>query len=148
ERTCRACRAVRETLGAERVSVWLYDAPGQTVSPYASDTPDDPEIGELFESWAHIPLKDFPAACTALLEARPVEVRDAHNDERLPPELAADFGLTSVHYEPLVVGRPVGMLSIEPAAAARNPELYTLVPIVAASLSRALGRWESDRARA
>lgn len=148
EWTVRLCRALRETLGAERVSVWLYEASGQTVSPYASDAPDDPELEALFESWAHIPLENFPAACTALLEARPVDVRDAHNDERLPPELAADFGLRSVHYEPLVVGRPVGMLSIEPAGAARNPELYTLVPIVAASLSRALGRWESDRARA
>lgn len=148
EWTVRLCRAVRETLGAERVSVWLYDASGQTVSPYGSDTPDDPQLEELFESWAHIPLEDFPAACTALLEARPVDVRDAHNDERLPPELAVDFGLTSVHYEPLVVERPVGMLAIEPAAAARNPELHTLVPIVAASLSRAVGRWETDRARA
>ena len=37
----RLCRAVRETLDAERVIAWLYDAPGQTVTPYATDTPGE-----------------------------------------------------------------------------------------------------------
>jgi diguanylate cyclase (GGDEF)-like protein len=148
EWTVRLCRALRETLDAERVSVWLYDAPAQTVSPYAYDTPEQPDLADLILAWARVPLEVFPAACTVLLESRPAEIRDAHNDDRLPAELAADFGLSSVHYEPLIVGRPVGMLSIEPAASARNPEIHSLVPLVAASVSRIAGRWQSDRARA
>ena len=147
EWTVRLCRAVRESLDAERVLVWLYDAPGRTVSPYASDVPPEPAVDVLFARWAGIPLEEFPAACTALLEARPVDVRDPQGDERVPPELAADFGLTSVRFEPLAVGHPVGMLSIEPLAAARNAELHSLVPIMAASVSRALGRHESERAQ-
>ena len=143
----RLSRAVRETLAADRVIVWLYDAPGQAVSLLASDEPNDPVFEDVAESWSPTPLDSFPAACDVLLRARPIEVRDAQNDAAVPPELAADLLLDSIHFEPILAGRAIGMLSIEPAAAAANPELQSLVPLVAAAVGRATTSHESDRER-
>src|SRR5437016_5497954 len=97
----RLCRAVRETLGADRVIVWLYDAPAQTLSPYATDAPEDSELVEVFSRWADTPLDSFPAACDVLLGIRPVEVEHAQDDDRVPAELAADLLLDSVRFEPI-----------------------------------------------
>jgi hypothetical protein len=140
----RLCRAVRETLDAERVIAWLYDAPAQTVTPYATDTPGEPG---LLGAWADTPIDALPFACTVLLESRALEIRDAQDDERVPPELAAELGMGSVRFEPLLAGRAVGMVSIEPASAAARPELHSLLPLLAAGVGRVAGRQESDRAR-
>jgi diguanylate cyclase (GGDEF)-like protein len=139
----RLCRAVRETLDAERVIAWLYDAPAQAVTPFASDAPDD----GLLEPWAKTKLDALPFACTALLESRPVEIADAQDDERIPAELAADLGIGSIRFEPLLAGRPVGMVSIEPASAAARPELHSLLPVLAAGVGRLATRHESERER-
>jgi hypothetical protein len=122
---------VRETLDAERVIAWLYDAPAQTVTPYASDT-----AGEmtLLEAWVDTPIDTLPFACTVLLESRALEIRDAQDDERVPAELAAELGIGSVRFEPLLAGRPVGMLSVEPASAGARPELAELDRAVWAAL--------------
>jgi diguanylate cyclase (GGDEF)-like protein len=135
---------VRETLDAERVIVWLYDAPAQAVTPYATDAPGEPG---LLEAWAETPVDKLPFACTVLLEARAVEIEDAQDDERVPAELAAELGIGSVRFEPLLAGRPVGMVSIEPASAASRPELHSLLPLLAAGVERVASRHESDRAR-
>jgi diguanylate cyclase (GGDEF)-like protein len=140
----RLCRAVRETLDAERVIAWVYDAPAQTVTPYVSDTPGEPS---LLEAWADTPIDTLPFACTVLLESRAIDVRDAQDDERVPPELAAELGIGSVRFEPLLAGRAVGMVSIEPASAAARPELYSLLPLLAAGVGRVASRHESDRGR-
>ena len=53
----------------------------------------------------------------------------------------ADFLLLQLcnRFEPLLAGRAVGMLSIEPAARGASPELHTLLPLVAAAVSRVSG---------
>jgi diguanylate cyclase (GGDEF)-like protein len=140
----RLCRAVRETLDAERVIAWLYDAPAQTVTPFATDTPGRPS---LLEAWADTPIDTLPFACTVLLESRAIDVRDAQDDERVPPELAADLGMGSVRFEPLLAGRAVGMVSIEPASVAARPQLHSLLPLLAAGVGRVASRHESDRGR-
>jgi diguanylate cyclase (GGDEF)-like protein len=143
----RLCRAVRETLGAERVIVWLYDAPGQTVSPYATDSPDDLELVEALGHWAETSLDSFPAACDVLLAASTTEIADAQDDARVPAELAADLLLESVRFEPILAGRPVGMLSIEPASAGAQAELQSLTPVLAAAVGRVASLRETDRHR-
>jgi diguanylate cyclase (GGDEF)-like protein len=135
---------VRETLDAERVIAWVYDAPAQTVTPCASDTPGD---SSLLDAWARTPIERLPFACTVLLESQAVEIRDAQDDERVPAELAAELGVGSVRFEPLLAGRPVGMVSIEPASAAARPELHSLLPLLAAGVGRLASRQESDRGR-
>ncbi len=144
EWVARLCRATRETLDAERVIAWLYDAPAQAVTPYATNAPGEPG---LLEAWAETPLDTLPFACTVLLESRPVEIEDAQDDERVPAELAAELGLTSVRFEPLLAGTPVGMVSIEPAEAAAGPELHSLLPLLAGALGRVASRHESGRER-
>ena len=78
----------------------------------------------------------MPAAVAALLEAQPVEIEDAQDDERIPAELAADLGMSSVRFEPLIAGGTVGMLSIEPAPRGAAPELHSLLAMVAAAVAR------------
>jgi diguanylate cyclase (GGDEF)-like protein len=142
----RLCRAVREAVGAERVIAWLYDAPRQSVTPFAADS--SVVIDDVLAAWGELALDDLPAAVTVLLEGRSEEISDAQADDRIPAELAAELAMASVRFEPLLVGRPVGMLSIEPAAGLATPELHTLLPLVAGAMSRLSGTMESDRQRA
>jgi diguanylate cyclase (GGDEF)-like protein len=136
-RVAQLCSAVRDILNARRVSVLLYDDASQSVSPFVSDEPGDERLAELARKWATISLDEFPATATALREERPVVIEDAQRDDRLPPGLAADFGTTSLHLEPLVAASPVGILVIEPASAAQSGDLQSIVPLVAASVARA-----------
>jgi diguanylate cyclase (GGDEF)-like protein len=132
----RFCAAIRDTLNARRVSVLAYDGASETVSFFASHESEDGRFAELVAKWSRIPLDDFPAAKAALTDERPVVVEDAQRDEALPPGLASDFGMTSVHLEPLLAPGPVGLLAIEPASAAHSDYLESIVPLVAASAGR------------
>jgi diguanylate cyclase (GGDEF)-like protein len=135
-RIAQLCRAIRDVLNARRVSVFLYDPSSETVSPFTSDQPEDERLKQLARSWSRIPLADFAAVRTVLLDQRPVAIEDAPRDDGLPPGLAAEFGVTSVHLEPLVATESVGILAIEPAGAAQNDDLRSIVPLVAASAGR------------
>ena len=104
----RLCGAVRQAVEADRVIAWLYDAPRQAVLPFAADDPSFLE--DIPAEWQNVPLMRIPAAVAVLLEGTPVEIEDAQDDERLPAELAADLGMSSVRFEPLIVGTTVGML--------------------------------------
>jgi diguanylate cyclase (GGDEF)-like protein len=99
---------------------------------------------DVSRKWSRIPLDDFPAARLVLLDQKPVVAEDAQRDVRLPPGAAADFGTTSVHLEPLLTTEPVGILAIEPASAADNPDLLSIVPLVAASVARVQARRRAD----
>ena len=50
-----------------------------------------------------------------------------------------------MRFEPLAVGTPVGMLSIEPASAAADPQLYSLLPVIAAAVARVSSQHSADR---
>ena len=139
----RLCAAVRQAVEADRVIAWLYDAPHQAVSPLAVDSPAG--VDQIPSEWESIPLADMPAAVAVLLASRPVEIEDAQDDDRIPPELTADLGMSSVRFEPLIAGGTVGMLSIEPAPHDAGPELHSLLTMVAAAVARAGSMLESDR---
>ena len=68
-RVAQLCAAVRDILNARRVSVLLYDETSQSVSPFVSDEPGDERLADLARKWTTIPLSEFPAARTALVEA-------------------------------------------------------------------------------
>ena len=142
----RLCKAVREAVEAERVIAWLYDAPRQVAIPYAADSPG--AIEDVIRQWPELPLDQIPIAVSVILEGRPVDVRDAQSDPAVPPELAAELAMESARFEPLLAGRAVGMLSIEPAARGASPEVQSLLPLVAAAVGRASGTIESERHRA
>jgi diguanylate cyclase (GGDEF)-like protein len=138
--------AVRQAVEADRVIAWLYDAPCQVVIPYAADSGG--AIDDVARQWPEIPLDEMPVAVTVILEARAAEVQNAQADPSIPPELAAELAMESARFEPLLAGRAVGMLSIEPAARGASAELQTLLPLVAAAAGRVSGAIESDRQRA
>jgi diguanylate cyclase (GGDEF)-like protein len=147
----RLCQSVRESLGARRVSVGIYNPAAQTISPFASDDPQNADHRRLTRKWLNVRLSDAPAAEAALVGAERVVIADAPNDDRLPAGFVRDFGLKSIVYEPLVVeNEPVGILAIEPAAAVEGQEelLQSMVPVLAASVGRVLTWRESDRRRA
>src|SRR6185312_14448305 len=102
-------------------------------------------VAEVPSEWAVIPLGRMPAAVSALVQGRPVTIDDAQDDERIPAELAADLGMTSVRFEPLIAGGTVGMLSIEPAPRDAGIELQSLLTMVAAAVARAGSMLETDR---
>jgi diguanylate cyclase (GGDEF)-like protein len=135
-RVAQLCAAVRDILSARRVSVLLYNPSSRTVSPLVSDRPEDERLRELARKWSRIPLDSFPAARTVLLERKPVSIDDAERDVRLPSGMAANFGASSVHLEPLLTTEPIGILAIEPRTAASSPDFESIVPLVAASVAR------------
>jgi diguanylate cyclase (GGDEF)-like protein len=143
-RVAQLCGAVRDILSARRVSVLIYSPSSRTVSPLVSDHHDDERLRELGRKWSRVPLDDFPAARTVLLGRQSLAIEDAQRDVRLPPGVAADFGVTSVHLEPLVTTEPVGVLAIEPAVAADSQDLQSIVPLVAASVGRILARRKTE----
>ena len=147
----RLCKSVRETLGADRVSAGIYNPAAQTISPFASDRPDEPELQRLTRKWRNIRLSDVPAAEAALNNGERIVMEDAANDGRLPIGFVNDFKIESILYQPLLVeGEPVGILAIEPASAADGHEelLESILPVLAASVGRVLTWRESDRRRA
>jgi diguanylate cyclase (GGDEF)-like protein len=135
-RVAQLCGAIRDVLGARRVSVLVYDPTAGTVSPFVSDHPDDERLRKLGRKWSRMALEDFQAAQVALIKQEPTVIEDAQRDDRLPAGLAADFGITSLHLEPLVADGPVGVLAIEPASAAASEDLHSIVPLVATSVGR------------
>ena len=96
-------------------------------------------------------MAEHPARATCRRPSRccssrtPVEIEDAQDDDRIPAELAADLGMSSVRFEPLIAGGTVGMISIEPAPRDAGPELHSLLTMVAAAVARAGSMLESDR---
>jgi diguanylate cyclase (GGDEF)-like protein len=143
-RVGQLCSAVRDILTARRVTVLIYNPSSQTVSPLVSDNPDDERTRDAARRWSRVSLDDFPAARTALLDQRPVTIDDARRNEGLPPGAAEDFELTSLHMRPLVTTEPIGILVIEPAAAADSPDLDSIAPLVAASVARVQERRHED----
>src|ERR671931_48895 len=59
--------------------------------------------------------------------------------------LAADLLLEPVRFEPILAGRPVGMLSVEPASAGARQELHSLAPVLAAAVGRVASLRETDQ---
>src|SRR5688572_23202556 len=98
----RLCAAVRQAVDADRVIAWRYDASRQAVSPLAVD--NHAGLDAIPREWDSIGLSRMPVAVAALLESQPVTIEDAQDDERIPPELAADLGMSSVRFEPLIAG--------------------------------------------
>ena len=96
--------------------------------------------------WAAASRSTDSAAARVLLDAAG---RDRGRAARraLPPGLAADFGITSVHLEPLLAGR-AGRHARRSSRRPRRPdaELHSMLPLVAAAVAPRRGMPES-RAR-
>lgn len=142
------CRYALELLGAQRVSVWRQALATDHISLYAVARADgNDESAELRERWSHVALSDLPAIAQSLRDGQPVEISDAATEAGRMPQFSADFGVRSLHCEPLLRGGEfLGALTVEPAKVAPGYQLAVRAVVGAASASLAL--LQADRRRA
>lgn len=145
--TVRAvCATIRQTGGAERVSVWTHNVEAGTASPLVAAGDDVPDRDRSL-AWTRLPLEQVPVFAEVL--RGPVVVEDAGSDPRLPPGFADDMGIRTVWLAPLMSrGRTIGFLAVEPAVAASHAAIAPLVPVVATVLAEALAWRAAEQRRA
>ncbi len=145
--TAWACRRLRDRLQAERVTVWEFNSDTGHLSPVATagNQEDPPEAAAL--RWARAPRDELPLIDDLLADPRSVVVDDAASEPRLPAELTAELGLTSLRLEPLVTDEPVGVLAIEPAGDALPDDVRDLVGLLALSVGQSAARRQVEQQR-
>jgi diguanylate cyclase (GGDEF)-like protein len=137
---------LRASTGATRVSVWVYEATTELVVPFrqvavesAEPADDDPRLR------LPITLSQSPFLAAVVRNQHPVVAR-ADGRRAADREMAA-FGLKSAHGEPLMIdGEVVGVLTVEPAAAAAPHLLRQVGPKLAVAAAEAWAR-RSERRR-
>jgi diguanylate cyclase (GGDEF)-like protein len=137
---------LRASAGATRVSVWVYEPTTEMVVPFrqvaaesAGSTDDDPRLR------VPVTLSQSPFLAAVVRKQQPVVARA--DGRRAADREMAEFGLKSAHGEPLMIdGEVVGVLTIEPAAAAAPHLLRQAGPKLTAATAEAWAR-RSDKRR-
>jgi diguanylate cyclase (GGDEF)-like protein len=136
---------LRASAGATRVSVWVHEATTETVVPFRSAV-----SGSCDESLAS-PRQHTPVALShspflsKVVRSRAAVVGRADGRRAEDKELA-ELGLRSGHGEPLILdGEVVGVLTVEPAAAAAPHLLRQVAPKLAVALAEAWERQSQER---
>jgi diguanylate cyclase (GGDEF)-like protein len=141
----RLLTRVRQQVGASRVVVWVYEATTETVVAYRQSVSAQttPGSGPLVLHHA-MPVAGSPLMSAVVHDRRPVREEDG-NPDAIAPGIAARLGVRSVHGEPLLFGdRVVGVLTVEPAAAA-GERVGQAAPAIARALSAAWTRRSETR---
>jgi transcriptional regulator with GAF, ATPase, and Fis domain len=136
---------LRASAGATRVSVWVYEATTEMVVPFrsvaadsAGPADDDPRLR------IPVTLDQSPFLSTVIRNQQPVVARA--DGRRAADKEIVEFGLRSAHGEPLVLdGKVVGVLTVEPAAAAAPHLLRQVGPKLAAATAEAWTRRSDER---
>ena len=136
---------LRRTTGATRVAVWVHEESTAMAVPFRQVVCEGrPEIPGNDRLHRPVSLSQAAVLATVIQERRPVTVREGESGP-LAEEIA-EFGVSSVHGEPLLVGEQVaGVLIVEPAAAASATAFRRAAPDLALALSAAWERRCSDR---
>jgi diguanylate cyclase (GGDEF)-like protein len=114
----RLLGAASEDMGADRVAVWLFDAELRSLSPYLSGGSRARSNADKARKWAGLRADTVGLVAELLAGATHVVIDDAASDPRLPAALARDFKLRSAYAALLADGKPLGILTVEPASAA------------------------------
>ena len=137
---------LRASAGATRVSVWVYEATTEMVVPFrsvASDSADSADDDPRLR--IPVTLNQSPFLSGIVRKQQPVVARA--DGRRAADKEMARFGLRSAHGEPLILdGEVVGVLTVEPAAAAAPHLLRQVGPKLAAATAEAWTR-RSDKRR-
>ncbi|MGY1845752.1 bifunctional diguanylate cyclase/phosphodiesterase [Blastococcus sp. SYSU DS1021] len=136
---------LRASSGATRVSVWVHEASTGLVVPYRQSgcaTRDALPLHPALRTPAV--LADSPFLSAVVTGRRGIV---AHADgRRVEDRHLAEVGIRSAHGEPLVLdGEVVGVLTVEPAAAAAPHLLRQVAPRIAAALAEAWRRRTQQR---
>jgi signal transduction histidine kinase len=145
----RACAAVAEGFGFERVGIVRYLPASATLIPLVAYGLTDAERAALP---AALPVSQFGAFERALAAGVAIFVEDPASEEQLPEEIAREFGIGSFVVVPLVSdGRCLGFMTcdergnrfaLEPA---ETDLLSTFGILIAAFLERAIEHGELRR---
>src|SRR3954469_12316189 len=134
---------LRASAGATRVSVWVHEASTEMVVPFRSavamGTPELPD-----RTRTPVALSHSPFLARVIRDRQPVQ---AHaTGRRAADREIRDLGVRSAHGHPLILdGDVVGVLTVEPAAAASPHLLRTVAPKLAVALSEAWTRRSEKR---
>src|SRR3954469_16012512 len=134
---------LRASAGATRVSVWVHEASTQMVVPFRSamamGTPELPD-----RTRTPVALSHSPFLARVIRDRQPVQ---AHaTGRRAADREIRDLGVRSAHGHPLILdGDVVGVLTVEPAAAASPHLLRTVAPKLAVALTEAWTRRSEKR---
>ncbi len=136
---------LRASAGATRVSVWVHEATTETVVPFRQSVCDRGEgVDELPRLRTAVTLSQSPFMSAAIRTQQPVAARA--DGRRSPDRELAELGIRSAHGEPLLLdGEVVGVLTVEPAAAAAPHLLRQVAPTLAAALTHAWTRQSEKR---
>src|SRR4051794_26515614 len=129
---------LRSALGASCVSVWVYEASTGTAAPYRHSVCPGADVAENPALTYPVTVARSPFVSTVIAQRRPL----VRADGRRPADReAARYGIRSAHGEPLVCnGEVVGVLTIEPAAAASPAPLHKAMPGIALAMTEAWRR--------
>jgi GAF domain-containing protein len=137
---------LRRQTGASRVTVWVHEATTQMVVPYRQSVspaafPDAEPPPVLHHA---VPLDRAPLMAAVVQGRRPVRTEGGDPDG-VAPEIAARLRVDSVLSAPLLTGDDVvGVLTVEPAAAADDAALH-VAPELARAVSAAWARRSETR---
>jgi len=121
------------------VSVWVHEASTGTAAPYRQSVCPGADVAENPSLKNPVTVSRSPFVSAVLERCEPVVVRA--NGRRAADKEAARYGIRSAHGEPLVRnGEVVGLLTIEPAAAASPAALRQAAPGIALALTEAWQR--------
>ncbi|WP_448625213.1 bifunctional diguanylate cyclase/phosphodiesterase [Geodermatophilus sp. URMC 64] len=130
---------LRRALGASRVSVWVHEATTGTATPYRQSVCPGAAVADDTLLRNPLTVSRSPFVSAVINGGRPVVVRA--DGRRAADKEAARYGIRSAHGEPLIRnGEVVGVLTIEPAAAASPAPLRQAVPGIALALTEAWRR--------
>jgi diguanylate cyclase (GGDEF)-like protein len=135
---------LRAAAGATRVSVWVHEASTHMAVPYRQSVASTSELSAGSTPRTAISLSRSPFL-SAVIRSRRSLVARADGRRESDKELA-ERGIRSAHGEPLLVdGEVVGVLTVEPAAAAAPHLLRQLTPKLAVAVSEAWTRRSEKR---
>jgi signal transduction histidine kinase len=145
----RACTAVAGGFGFERVGIVRYIAETSTLIPFAAHGLTSAELRALPPA---LPAAQFSAFQDALASGRATFVEDPTDEDAVPAEIAAGFGIGSFVIVPLVSdGRCLGFLTCDERGerfsldGAEVDLLTTFGTLIAAFLEKAIEHGELRR---
>jgi signal transduction histidine kinase len=145
----RACAAVADGFGFERVGIVRYIPETSTLIPFAAH---GLTAAELLSLPTALPVTHFSAFTDALATGRATFVEDPRGEELVPAEISSGFGIGSFVIVPLISdGRCLGFLTCDERGeafsldAAEIDLLTTFGALIAAFLERAIEHGELRR---
>jgi diguanylate cyclase (GGDEF)-like protein len=135
---------LRASAGATRVSVWVHEATTEMAVPFRQAVAESSDAAAEPRLHTAITLSDSPFL-SAVIRGRKSLVARSDGRRAADKELA-ERGIRSAHGEPLVLnGDVVGVLAVEPAAAAAPHLLRQVTPKLAAAVAEAWTRRSEKR---